>query len=402
MQTLEIQRRFLEYFQRTGHTVVPSASLISQDPTVLFTIAGMAPFKPYFLGQQTPPWPRATSVQKVLRTLDIENVGQTTRHCTFFQMAGNFSFGDYFKAGAIEHAWTLITSSQDDGGLGFDPTRIWVTVYKNDDEAIELWQQIAGLPLERIQRRGGEDNYWDMGVPGPGGPCSEIYYDRGPEFGKPGGPVADEDRYLEIWNLVFMQDVRGENSPKNDFPPVGSLPQKNIDTGMGVERVAFLLQGVDNVYETDLMRPFIGTAEKLSGKTYGDNHDDDVRFRVIADHVRSAALVIADGITPSNEGRGYVLRRLIRRVIRSIRLLGVTEPVMAELISQVRDMLGPIYHELSDDFERIQRVAVAEEDSFRRTLESGSRLFTQAADSTRAAGDDDHQGGNDERCAAIR
>ncbi|MEO5832596.1 MAG: alanine--tRNA ligase-related protein, partial [Nakamurella sp.] len=222
MQTLEIQRRFLEYFQRHGHTVVPSASLISQDPTVLFTIAGMAPFKPYFLGQQTPPWPRATSVQKVLRTLDIENVGQTTRHCTFFQMAGNFSFGDYFKAGAITHAWTLITGSVEDGGLGFDPERIWVTVYKNDDEAIRLWEEIAGLPAERIQRRGGEDNYWDMGVPGPGGPCSEIYYDRGPEYGRPGGPVADEDRYIEIWNLVFMQDIRGEDSPKYDFPPVGS------------------------------------------------------------------------------------------------------------------------------------------------------------------------------------
>jgi alanyl-tRNA synthetase len=386
MQTLEIQRRFLEYFQRNGHTVVPSASLISQDPTVLFTIAGMAPFKPYFLGQQTPPWPRATSVQKVLRTLDIENVGQTTRHCTFFQMAGNFSFGDYFKAGAITHAWTLITSSVADGGLGFDPERIWVTVYKNDDEAIRLWEEIAGLPPERIQRRGGEDNYWDMGVPGPGGPCSEIYYDRGPEFGRPGGPVEDEDRYIEIWNLVFMQDVRGEDSPKYDFPPVGSLPEKNIDTGMGVERVAFLLQGVDNVYETDLMRPFIATAEKLSGKTYGQDPADDVRFRVIADHVRSAALVIADGVTPGNEGRGYVLRRLIRRVIRSIRLLGVTEPVMGELITQVRDLLGPVYTDLATDFDRILRVAVAEEDSFRKTLESGSKMFTEAAAQTTAAG----------------
>ncbi len=386
MQTLEIQRRFLEHFQRTGHTVVPSASLISQDPTVLFTIAGMAPFKPYFLGQQTPPWPRATSVQKVLRTLDIENVGQTTRHCTFFQMAGNFSFGDYFKAGAIEQAWSLITGSVDDGGLGFDPVRIWVTVYETDDEAATLWQQIAGLPAERIQRRDMEDNFWSMGVPGPCGPCSEIYYDRGPEYGKPGGPVVDEDRYLEIWNLVFMQDVRGEGGDKSGFPIVGSLPQKNIDTGMGVERVAFLLQGVDNVYETDLMRPFISTAESLSGRSYGADHQDDVRFRVIADHVRSAALVIADGVSPSNEGRGYVLRRLIRRVIRSIRLLGVEEPVMARLIVQARDLLGPLYPELQTDFDRISRVAVAEEESFRRTLESGSRLFTQAAETTRGTG----------------
>ncbi|MEO5832564.1 MAG: alanine--tRNA ligase, partial [Nakamurella sp.] len=206
------------------------------------------------------------------------------------------------------------------------------------------------------------------------------------EYGRPGGPVADEDRYIEIWNLVFMQDIRGEDSPKYDFPPVGSLPEKNIDTGMGVERVAFLLQGVENVYETDLMRPLIGTAEKLSGKAYGDDQDDDVRFRIIADHVRSAALVIADGITPSNEGRGYVLRRLIRRVIRSIRLLGVTEPVMGELMTQVRDLLGPIYTDLSDDFDRILRVAVAEEDSFRKTLESGSKLFTEAAAQTTAAG----------------
>ncbi len=229
-----------------------------------------------------------------------------------------------------------------------------------------------------------------MGVPGPGGPCSEIYYDRGPEYGRPGGPVADEDRYIEIWNLVFMQDIRGADSPKYDFPPVGSLPEKNIDTGMGVERVAFLLQGVDNVYETDLMRPFITTAEKLSGRQYGAGGDsgaaDDVRFRVIADHVRSAALVIADGVTPSNEGRGYVLRRLIRRVIRSLRLLGVTEPVMAPLITQVRDLLGPIYTDLADDFDRILRVAVAEEDSFRKTLESGSKLFTEAAAQTAAAG----------------
>ena len=390
MQTLEIHRRFLEYFQRNGHTVVPSASLISQDPTVLFTIAGMAPFKPFFLGQQTPPYQRATSVQKVLRTLDIENVGITTRHCTFFQMAGNFSFGDYFKAGAIEHAWRLITGSQDDGYLGFDPERIWVTVYESDDEAAALWQEIAGLPPERIQKRGGEDNYWDMGVPGPGGPCSEIYYDRGPEYGRPGGPVVDENRYLEIWNLVFMQDVRGELSPKDGNPPVGSLPQKNIDTGLGVERVAFLLQGVDNVYETDLMRPFIGIAERLSGRTYGADSEtgaaDDVRFRVIADHSRSAALVIADGITPGNEGRGYVLRRLLRRIIRSARLLGIDTPVIPDLMEEARRLLGPVYPELAEDYDRILRVAVAEENSFRQTLVSGSRLFSQAATETTSTG----------------
>jgi alanyl-tRNA synthetase len=386
MQTHEISRRFLDHFERAGHTVVPSASLISQDPTVLFTIAGMAPFKPYFQGQATPPFPRATSVQKCVRTLDIDNVGLTTRHNTFFQMAGNFSFGDYFKEGAIEHAWQLITGSVEDGGYGFDPERIWATVYENDDEAFELWRTVAGLPAERIQRRGGEDNYWDMGVPGPGGPCSEIYYDRGPEYGVEGGPEADEDRYLEIWNLVFMQDVRGEQSPKYGHPPVGSLPRKNIDTGLGVERVAFLLQGVDNVYETDLLRPIITTAEQLSGRAYGREHTDDVRFRVIADHMRSGIMLIGDGVTPSNDGRGYVLRRLLRRTIRSARLLGVTEPVMPTLSAVVRDLMSESYPELTTDFARIQSVAATEEEAFLRTLSSGSRLFEQAAEQTKTTG----------------
>ncbi len=386
MQTHEIRRRFLEHFEQTGHTVVPSASLISEDPTVLFTIAGMAPFKPYFLGQATPPFQRATSVQKCVRTLDIDNVGITTRHNTFFQMAGNFSFGDYFKEGAIGFAWDLVTRSQDDGGYGFEPDRIWVTVYDDDDEAIELWQKVAGLPAERIQRLGGEDNYWDMGVPGPGGPCSEIYYDRGPEFGADGGPLVDENRYLEIWNLVFMQDVRGDESPKYGHPPIGSLPAKNIDTGMGVERVAFLLQGVDNVYETDLLRPIITTAEELSGRAYGAVHDDDVRFRVIADHIRSSVMLIADGVRPGNEGRGYVLRRLLRRTIRSARLLGVSTPVMARLVEVTRDLMSESYPELASDHDRITRVAVAEEEAFLKTLTSGSRLFDAAAEETRSSG----------------
>jgi len=389
MQTHEIRRRFLDHFAAAGHTVVPSASLISEDPTVLFTIAGMAPFKPYFLGQATPPFDRATSVQKCVRTLDIDNVGLTTRHNTFFQMAGNFSFGDYFKEAAIGFAWELITKSTDDGGYGFDPERIWVTVYENDDEAIELWQKVAGLPPERIQRRGGEDNYWDMGVPGPGGPCSEIYYDRGPEYGVEGGPVADEDRYLEIWNLVFMQDVRGEQSPKYGHPPLGSLPHKNIDTGLGIERVAFLLQGVDNVYETDLLRPIIATAEELSGRRYGAGgsaHEDDVRFRVIADHIRSSVMLIADGVRPGNEGRGYVLRRLLRRTIRSARLLGVTAPVMARLVEVTRDLMAESYPELIAESDRIVRIAVAEEEAFLKTLTAGSRLFEAAADETRSEG----------------
>src|SRR4051812_13205442 len=328
----------------------------------------MVQFKPYFLGEAPPPYPRATSIQKCVRTGDIDEVGRTTRHNTFFQMAGNFSFGDYFKAGAIEHAWTLITGSQDAGGYGFDPERIWVTVYNDDDEAIELWQRIAGLPVERIQRRGGADNYWDMGARGPGGPCSEIYYDRGPEHGVEGGPVADEDRYVEIWNLVFMQDVRGADSPKYGAAPVGELPQKNIDTGLGVERVAFLLQGVDNVYETDLLRPVIDRTEALTGRRYGaggpQGESDDVRFRVIADHVRTASMVIGDGVTPGNEGRGYVLRRLLRRVIRNARILGCTEPLLVDLVGVVRDAMGPSYPELVTSYERIAAVVRAEEETF--------------------------------------
>ncbi|WP_353647886.1 alanine--tRNA ligase [Nakamurella sp. A5-74] len=384
MQTHEIRRRFLDHFEKAGHTVVPSASLISEDPTVLFTIAGMAPFKPYFLGQATAPFDRATSVQKCVRTLDIENVGITTRHNTFFQMAGNFSFGDYFKAGAIEHAWELVTGSVEDGNYGFDPERIWVTVYEDDDEAIDLWKQIAGLPEERIQRRDGEDNYWDMGVPGPGGPCSEIYYDRGPEYGAEGGPVADENRYLEIWNLVFMQDVRGELSPKYGNPPVGSLPKKNIDTGLGIERVALLLQGVDNVYETDLLRPIIAEAERLSGVVYGTDHASDVRFRVIADHIRSGTLLIGDGVTPGNEGRGYVLRRLLRRTIRSARMLGVTEDVMPTLTAVVRDQMSEAYPEIRADYSRIERIAAAEEQAFLKTITSGTKLFENTAAQTRS------------------
>src|ERR671917_668216 len=245
MQTAEIRRRFLEHFASREHTVVPSASLVSPDPSLLFTVAGMVPFIPYLTGREPAPYPRATSVQKCVRTLDIEEVGKTTRHGTFFQMNGNFSFGDYFKEGAITHAWNLVTGSRDEGRYGFDPEKIWVTVYHDDDEARRLWKEIAGLPDERIQSRGKADNYWHTGQPGPAGPCSEIYVDRGPEYGVEGGPEADEDRYLEIWNLVFMQDVRGERSPKDGHPPVGVLPQKNIDTGMGVERVATLLQGVD-------------------------------------------------------------------------------------------------------------------------------------------------------------
>src|SRR6476619_6999662 len=386
METHEIRRRFLGYFEKTGHTVVPSASLISEDPTLLFTVAGMVPFKPYFLGQSTPPYPRATSVQKCVRTLDIENVGVSARHNTFFQMAGNFSFGDYFKEGAIRHAWDLLTGSLDDGGYGLDPERLWVTVYETDDEAVGLWQTVAGLPPERIQRRGMADNFWSMGVPGPCGPCSEIYYDRGPEFGIEGGPIADEDRYLEVWNLVFMQDMRGDGTGKGDFPILGPLPKQNIDTGLGVERLAFLLQGVENVYATDLLRPIISLMEKLSGQTYGEDQAADVRMRVIADHSRSSMMLISDGVTPGNEGRGYVLRRLLRRTVRSARLLGFLVFDMPALTETVSELMSPSYPELKTDLERIRRVAAKEEESFLRTIASGSRLFDQAATETREAG----------------
>ncbi|HJQ46825.1 MAG TPA: alanine--tRNA ligase [Amycolatopsis sp.] len=388
METHEINKRFLDHFEGRGHTKVPSASLILDDPTLLFVNAGMVQFKPYFLGEVPPPYPRATSIQKCVRTGDIDEVGKTTRHNTFFQMAGNFSFGDYFKEGAIGHAWELITKSQDEGGFGFDPGRIWVTVYEHDSEAAGLWQKVAGIPSERIQARDGRDNYWDMGVPGPGGPCSEIYYDRGAQFGREGGPVVDEDRYLEIWNLVFMQDVRGEQSPKYGHAPIGELPKKNIDTGMGVERVAYLLQGVENVYETDLVRPVIAKAEEFSGRRYGADHTDDVRFRVIADHARSGVMLIGDGVTPGNEARGYVLRRLLRRIVRSMRLLGVHEPVLPEFAAVVRDAMSPSYPEIARDFDRISEVMKVEEETFLQTLTSGSRIFDLAAEETKKDGGD--------------
>ncbi|MCT1711900.1 MULTISPECIES: alanine--tRNA ligase [Dietzia] len=386
MQTHEIRRRFLDHFVRAGHTEVPSASLVLDDPNLLFVNAGMVPFKPYFLGQETPPYATATSIQKCVRTLDIEEVGITTRHNTFFQMAGNFSFGDYFKEGAIRHAWSLLTSSLDDGGFGIDPALLWVTVYLDDDEAYGIWRDVIGVPEERIQRRGMADNYWSMGVPGPCGPCSEIFYDRGPAYGVDGGPEADEDRYIEIWNLVFMQNERGDGSGKDSFEILGPLPKQNIDTGMGVERVAFLLQGVENVYETDLLRPVIDTAERLSGAKYGADSASDVRFRVIADHARTAYMLISDGVTPGNEGRGYILRRLLRRIVRSVRLLGATGETMAEFMATVRDAIGPSFPETVSGYERIERIAVAEEAAFLKTLESGTQLFERAAESARRSG----------------
>ncbi|MBB2921846.1 alanine--tRNA ligase [Cellulomonas cellasea] len=389
MRTAEIRQRWLDYFESRGHTVVPSAPLISPDPSTLFVIAGMVPFIPYMLGEQTAPWPRATSVQKCVRTLDIEEVGKTTRHGTFFQMNGNFSFGDYFKEGAITYAWELVTGSTADGGFGFDPETIWVTVYHDDDEAAALWKRIAGLPEERIQRRGMKDNYWSTGARGPAGPCSEIYVDRGPEYGAEGGPVVDEDRYIEIWNLVFMQYERGDGGGKEDFPILGELQQKNIDTGMGLERVAYLLQGVDNMYEIDEVFPVIQAAQELSGRRYGADRDDDVRMRVVADHVRSSLMLMGDGVTPSNEGRGYVLRRLLRRSVRAMRLLGVEDLALPTLLPVSKDAMSPSYPELAERFDRISTVAYAEEDAFRRTLAAGTTILDTAVRTvkTQAGGD---------------
>ncbi|MFM1785459.1 MAG: hypothetical protein RLZZ108_483 [Actinomycetota bacterium] len=386
MKTAEIRRRWLAFFESKNHTVVPSASLISEDPTLLFTVAGMVPFIPYMSGLVPAPYPRATSVQKCVRTLDIEEVGKTTRHGTFFQMNGNFSFGDYFKKEAIAYAWEFLTKSQEDGGLGLDPEVLWVTVYKDDDESIGIWREVADIPLERIQRRGMKDNFWSTGQPGPSGPCSEIYYDRGPEYGIEGGPEADEDRYIEIWNLVFMQYERGAGGGKEDYPILGELPKKNIDTGMGLERVAFLMQGVENLYEIDEVRPVLDSAAQLSGKTYGESETDDVRLRVVADHVRSALMLIGDGVTPGNDGRGYVLRRLLRRTVRAMRLLGVDKPVFDVLFAASRDAMKESYPEVETDYERIRKTAVAEEEAFLRTLVSGSVVLETALADVRAAG----------------
>ncbi|BAU95981.1 alanyl-tRNA synthetase [Corynebacterium suranareeae] len=388
MQTHEIRERFTNHFVNAGHQAVPSASLILDDPNLLFVNAGMVPFKPYFLGQQTPPFENgtATSIQKCVRTLDIEEVGITTRHNTFFQMAGNFSFGQYFKEGAIKHAWGLLTGSVEEGGYGLDPERLWVTVYLDDDEAAEIWEKKIGVPAERIQRLGMADNYWSMGVPGPCGPCSEIYYDRGEKYGKEGGPVADDNRYMEIWNLVFMEKERGQGIGKDNFEILGDLPKKNIDTGMGVERVACILQDVENVYETDLLRPVIDVAENLTGTKYGSDQTADIRFRVIADHSRTGMMLILDGVTPGNEGRGYILRRLLRRIIRSARLLGATGETMEQFMNTIMDTMTPSYPEIANNRERIMRVAVTEERAFLKTLVSGTHLFEEAASSIKAAG----------------
>ncbi len=386
MKTAEIRERFVQHFVAHGHEVVPGVPLPYDDPNLLLVNSGMVQFVPYYSGDVNPPWRRATSVQKCIRTVDIEEVGRTTRHGTFFQMCGNFSFGDYFKEQAITMAWELSTNPVEAGGYGLDPERIWPTVYETDDEALELWHDKIGIPFERIQRRGMADNLWSMGIPGPCGPSSELFYDRGPQYGSDGGPEVDEDRFTEFWNLVFMTSIRGPGSSKTDYETVGALPRKNIDTGMGLERMATLLQGVDNLYEIDETRPVLDRTAELSGKVYGANsgpsaassHPDDIRLRVVADHVRTALMLMGDGVTPGNEGRGYVLRRIMRRAIRSARLLGVRGPVFPELLPVSRDAMALGYPELATDYDRISMIAYGEEEAFLRTLSSGTTMLDTA------------------------
>jgi len=388
VESAEIRSRWLRFFEsdnRQGltHTVVPSASLIADDPNLLLVNAGMVPFKPYFLGEVTPPYKRATSVQKCVRTLDIDEVGKTTRHASFFQMCGNFSFGDYFKEGAIALAWELLTRSIADGGYGLPEEKLWVTVYLDDDEAAEIWHKKIGIPKERIQRRDMADNFWSMGVPGPCGPCSEIYYDRGPAYGVEGGPIADENRYLEVWNLVFMQNERGAGGGKDSYPILGELPAKSIDTGLGLERTAAILQGVENIYEIDTTVQILNLATQLTGVKYGKAEKTDISLRVIADHARTSAMLIGDGVTPGNEGRGYVLRRMMRRTIRNMRLLGSTEPIMSELTVAAIAAMGSQYPELISDKKRILEVSASEEESFLQTLKSGTAIFDIASSATK-------------------
>ena len=390
MESAEIRARWLRFFESNNalglkHTVVPSASLIADDPNLLLVNAGMVPFKPFFLGEEKPPYARATSVQKCVRTLDIDEVGKTTRHASFFQMCGNFSFGDYFKEGAILMAWELLTKPIADGGFGFPEEKLWVTVYLNDDEAADIWHKRVGVPKERIQRRGMADNFWSMGVAGPCGPCSEIYYDRGPAYGREGGPIADEDRYLEVWNLVFMQNIRADGGSKDEYPIIGELPAKNIDTGLGLERTAALLQGVENIYEIDTTMQILTKASQLAGVAYGKDFKSDVSLRVVADHARTSMMLIGDGVLPGNEGRGYVLRRMMRRTIRNMRILGAPDGNSGELLAASIGAMSPQYPELLEKSARILEVTNAEEESFLSTLKSGTQIFDLASSDAKSS-----------------
>jgi alanyl-tRNA synthetase len=368
VKTAEIRKTFLDFYAKRDHRVVASSSLIPNDPTLLLTTAGMVQFKPYFLGQKTPEFPRAASVQKSARTSDIEIVGLTARHMTFFEMLGNFSFGDYYKREACAWAWELVTEH-----FGLDPARLWVTIFSTDDEAYEAWRNGVGVRADRIVRRGAPDNFWDMTAAGPCGPCSEIFYDRGPAYGEVEG-FEDGDRIVEFYNLVFMESERDDAGNI-----VGKLPSRNVDTGMGLERAAAILQDVPGIFETDAFRPILARAEERTGRRYGARYGDDagtdVSLRILAEHARAASFLVADGVFPSNEGRGYVLRRLIRRAVRHARMLGVEDPIVAPLAEVVIEEYGDAYPELSGGRAHVVQVLEAEEESFRRTLGRGLAML---------------------------
>ena len=372
MQANAIRRAFIDFFAERGHTVRPSASLIPTDPTLLVTNAGMVPFKPYFLGEEPPPWPRASSIQKCVRTVDIDIIGTTARHLTMFEMLGNFSFGDYFKELAIRYAYDLVT-----GPLGLDPDLLWYTVYDTDDEAAEIWTDGIGVPPDRVQR-GGKDNFWQMGVPGPCGPASEIFIDRGPAYGHEGGPIGGgEDRYVELWNLVFMQNVQDE-----PYHVIGDLPAKNIDTGTGLERLAMVLQGVDTLFEVDCVQDVLYAASGLLRVPYGESEPADVALRLLADHARAATFLIGDRMMPGNEGRGYVVRRLIRRAVRHAWQFGSRKLIMPRLAEVTAEVMAEAYPELTANLDFILHVFEREESQFRRTLATGIRMLDEALEAT--------------------
>ena len=363
----ELRRAFLGFFESKGHTPLPSSSLVPNDPTLLLTTAGMVQFKPYMLGEEKPPWPRATTVQKCFRTTDIDIIGTTARHLTFFEMLGNFSLGDYFKSQAIPLAWELATTV-----FELDPERIWVTVFETDDESIEIWANEVGVPRARIQRRGEEDNFWAMGPTGPCGPCSELYYDRGPEFGGEGGPAGGgEERYVEFWNLVFMQYNRAEDGTLTD------LPQRNIDTGAGLERILALLQGEQSVFETDVLRRILAVAEATTGRRYGADARADISLRILADHGRAMTFLLADGVLPTNEGRGYVLRRQIRRAVRHARLLGFEGEITGPLVDATVETMGAAYPDVVRQHDFVRQMAAREEARFGETLRRGLDMLDE-------------------------
>ena len=365
MDSNRIRQSFTSFFAERGHTVRASASLIPADPTLLITNAGMVPFKPYFLGDEKAPWPRATSVQKCVRTVDIDIIGSTQRHLSFFEMMGNFSFGDYFKEDAIGWGYEFSTEV-----LGLDPQRLWYTVHETDNEAAEIWTDGVGVPPDRVQR-GGHDNFWQMGVPGPCGPSSEIFWDRGPEFGDSGGPLEGaEDRYVEFWNLVFMQNIQDK-----PYHIIGDLPAKNIDTGLGLDRIAVILQDVISVFDIDTTRHVRDVASAYTGVSYGESERTDVSLRILSDHARSVTFLIGDGVIPSNDGRGYVLRRLLRRAVRHAWLYGGEGLVMPRLVEATIEVMEGGYPELEAKGDFIGEVVTREEERFRRTLESGHQLL---------------------------